>query len=186
MQFGLCNAAQTFQRLIHEVLSGLDCCFPYIDDILIASSDIEQHQRDLRAVVSRLQQYGLTINIDKCTFAVEKVIFLGYKVSANGTQPLLTKAQAVLDFPRPTNTQELRRFLGMLNFYRRFIPNSAQSQALLNEYLRDNTKKKNIINWTEEAMQDQFSQCNPSCSSLGERPIITYSRRLRFRHQCSD
>lgn len=164
MQFGLRNDAQTFQRLMHEVLSRLDCCFPYIDDILIASSDIEQHQRNLRAVLSRLQQYGLTINIDKCTFALEKVTFLGYQVSANGTQPLLTKVQAVLDFPRGTNTQELRRFLGMLNFYRRFIPNAAQSQALLNEYLGDNTKKKNIINWTEEA-NSAFCQCKISLAN---------------------
>lgn len=140
-------------------MSGLDCCLPYIDDILIASSDIEQHQHDLRAVLSRLQQYGLTINIDKCTFVSEKVTFLGYEVSAIGIQPLLTKVQAVLDFPRPTNTQELRRFLSMLNFYRQFIPNAAQSQALLNEYLRDNT-----INCTEEA-NSAFCQCKTSLSN---------------------
>lgn len=88
MQFGLRNAAQSFQRFIHEVLRDLNFCFPYIDDILIASSSPEEHKAHLQAVFHRLDRFGLTINLSKCVFDEENVKFLGYDVSAAGTRPL--------------------------------------------------------------------------------------------------
>lgn len=84
MPFGLCNAAQTFQRFIRKVLEGLDFAYAYLDDLLIASKDAHEHQGHLRAVFTRLREYGLTINISKCTFGAQSVEYLGHLVSTNG------------------------------------------------------------------------------------------------------
>jgi len=126
MSFGLRNAAQTFQRFIDEVLRDLEFCYAYIDDILVASKSEEEHLEHLRILFNRLQEYGVVINPSKCIFGQSKIKFLGYLVTPNGTQPLSTKIEALQHFPLPKTAKELRRFLGMLSFYRRFIPKAAE------------------------------------------------------------
>ena len=84
MTFGFCNPAQTFQRLINEVLRGLDFVFPYIEDICVASVTIEQQQRDLAEVFRRLRENHLAINLGKCQFGKSEIKFLGHLVSADG------------------------------------------------------------------------------------------------------
>jgi hypothetical protein len=87
LTFGLRNASSTFQRLMDRVLAGLAFAFIYLDDIIIASPSMEQHQRDVEEVFRRLQAAGLVINFEKCTFAVPEVDFLGHRVSASGFAP---------------------------------------------------------------------------------------------------
>jgi hypothetical protein len=82
MSFGLCNAAQTFQRFMDEVLRGLDFCFAYLDDILVFSRSLEEHEQHIRSLFNRLQTYGIIINPTKCVFWASEVTFLGYKVPA--------------------------------------------------------------------------------------------------------
>lgn len=135
MTFGLRNAAQTFQRFIDEVLAGLPFCYGYIDDLLVFSQNEEQHREHLRELFQRLTKYGMLINTAKCEFGLHTITFLGHEVSANGLRPLQTKVQAILDYPKPKNVKELRRFLGMFNFYRRFVPNASSLQAPLNAAL---------------------------------------------------
>lgn len=153
MQFGLRNAAQSFQRFIHEVLRNLDFCFSYIDDILIASSSPEQHEVHLRQIFQRLQQYGLTINLEKCVFGESCIKFLGYEISSNGTRPLPDRVTTILDYPLPKFACDLRRYLGMLNFYRRFTPHAADHQTILHQ-MHKNCKKsdKTPLSWTSEAL----------------------------------
>lgn len=153
MTFGLRNAAQTFQRFMDEVLRDLDFCFTYIDDILIASSSLEEHLRHLEILFSRLRQFGVVINPAKCVFGQERVKFLGYSVGGSGTQPLPQKVDALKDFPKPETIKQLRRFLGMINFYRRFIPNAAKIQAPLNDLLQGNVKGKTPVQWNTDAEQ---------------------------------
>jgi len=129
MSFGLRNAAQTFQRFIDEVIRGLDFCYAYIDDILVASKSEEEHLQHLRILFNRLQEYGVVINPMKCIIGQSEIKFLGYLVTPKGTQPLPARVQTIQDFPLPKTAKELRRFLGMLNFYRRFIPEAAKAQA---------------------------------------------------------
>ncbi|TLM25049.1 RNA-directed DNA polymerase, partial [Acinetobacter baumannii] len=122
MTFVLRNAGQTFQRFVDEMLRGLDFTYAYIDDLLIFSKDEEAHKKHLHQLFSRLQKYGMVINTGKCVFGVPKITFLGYSISAEGTKPLPSKVEAIKTFPVPKTVRELRRFLGMVNFYRRFIP----------------------------------------------------------------
>ena len=122
MPFGLRNAAQTFQRFIDEVLRGLDFCYGYIDDILIASTTPKEHLQHLRSVLRRLVDNGLTINPNKCVFGAESLDFLGHHVSSAGVTPLENNVQVIWSFPKPTSQRKLRQFLGLINFYRRFIP----------------------------------------------------------------
>ncbi|GFW25082.1 uncharacterized protein K02A2.6 [Trichonephila clavipes] len=109
MQFGLCNAAATFQRFIDEVLRNLPFVFAFVDDILVASSSPEEH---LQILFTRLQQYGLSLKPSKCIFDVPSIKFLGFKVSESGIEPLSDRVDCILNFPQPTTLTQLRRFLG--------------------------------------------------------------------------
>lgn len=91
MPFGLCNAAQTFQRFIDHILRGLDFVYAYIDDILIASTSEEEHVQYICQVLQRLKEYGVVVNSNKCVFGKSKVTFLGIEVSAQGIKPLSEK-----------------------------------------------------------------------------------------------
>ncbi|GFU50473.1 hypothetical protein TNCV_4456081 [Trichonephila clavipes] len=164
MQFGLCNAAATFQRFIDEVLRNLPFVFAFVDDILVASSSPEEHLQHLQILFTRLQQYGLSLKPSKCIFGVTSIKFLGFKVSESGIEPLSDRVDCILNFPQPTTLTQLRRFLGLFNFYRRFVPKAAHLLAPLNKFLEGikNFKKskkvscKNLrdsIQWTEEAEQ---------------------------------
>lgn len=159
MTFGLCNAAQTFQRFVNTVTQGLDFCFAYVDDILVASRDEKEHLAHMRILFSRLNDYGIVININKCTLGQSEVKFLGYLINENGTKPLDTKVQAILDFKLPETIAQLKRFLGMLNFYRRFMPNAAETELPLLESAKGNKKNdKTPIDWTPQKLE-AFEKC---------------------------
>ncbi|CAK1589542.1 unnamed protein product [Parnassius mnemosyne] len=165
MNYGLRNAAQTFQRFIDEVLSGLDdFCFGYLDDILVFSPSPEIHKRHLLQLFERLKAYGVLINTTKCVWGQHEVTFLGYHVSAAGILPLNTKVQTIQEFPIPRTVKELRRFLGMINFYRRFIPNAARIQAPLNAVLAGpKVKGSHPISMTPDLLK-AFEKCKNALS----------------------
>lgn len=160
MTFGLKNAAQSFQRFMHHtVLDGLDFLFCYIDDVIIASDNEVQHKEHLRLLFERLNRYGLTIKLAKCNFGVAELDFVGFRVSAEGIRPLDDKVKAISDYPKPKTVNELRRFLGMVNFYRKHIPQAVQSQAVLSTYLHNAKKNdKTPIVWSPDA-ETAFSEC---------------------------
>jgi hypothetical protein len=136
MPFGLRNARQTFQQLMDQVLAGLDFVFVYLDDVLIASPDELTHQQHLGAVLERLQEAGLVLNAEKCLFRVSAVEFLGHHITAEGAEPLQQKVAAIADFQRPQDAKGMQRFLGMINFYRRFIQGAACILRPLTDALR--------------------------------------------------
>jgi hypothetical protein len=88
MSFGLRNAAQTFQRFMDDTLRSLDFCFAYLDDILIFSRSLEEHEKHLRILFTRLRSNGILINPTKYVFRASAVTFLGYRISAEGSRPL--------------------------------------------------------------------------------------------------
>ncbi|GFV68379.1 transposon Tf2-6 polyprotein [Trichonephila clavipes] len=123
-------------RFMHEVLRGLPFCFVYLDDILCYSENAEEHRSHLRTIFQRLSSYGLKLNISKSVFGVTELIFLGHLITPDGIKPLPDKVQSVLDYKQPETVGSLRKFLGLLNFYRRFLPKAAEQQYLLSEFLK--------------------------------------------------
>ncbi|KAG6448445.1 hypothetical protein O3G_MSEX005483 [Manduca sexta] len=164
MTFGLRNAGQTFQRFVDEMTRGLDFVFCYLDDFLVFSRDLKQHEEHLRIIFGRLKDYGMVINTSKCVFGAEEVTFLGYSISERGSRPLDAKVQTIKDFPVPKNVRQLRAFLGMLNFYRRFLPHAAQVQAPLHALLTGSVKGSHPIELTGDALV-AFEACKESLSN---------------------
>jgi cleavage and polyadenylation specificity factor subunit 1 len=135
MSFGLRNAAQTFQRFMVETLRELVFCFAYLDDILVFSRSREEHEQHLRTLFDWLQKSGILMSPAKCVFKACEITFLGYKVSAEGSRPLEERVGQLQHCPPPNTFSQLRRFLGILNFYRRFLPQAAITQAPLHNVL---------------------------------------------------
>ena len=152
MPFGLRNAAQTFQRFIDEVLRGLPFVFAYIDDLLITSPDEEAHKTHLQQVLTRLQDYGIQINADKSDFGAVSVDFLGHVVSSAGISPLPSKCTAIQEFPKPKSQRQLKEFLGMINYYNRFIPKCSLLLQPLYSIIKPAKRGQSVIlNWNESA-----------------------------------
>lgn len=162
MCFGLSNAAQTFQRFMDEVLRDIDCCYSYLDDILVASENEEQHKKDIQTVLQRLSDYGIVLNVDKCEFGKNQLNFLGFLVTAAGIAPLPEKVEILSNYPLPSTVDSLRRFLAMINFYHRFLANTAETQAPLYDLVKGKKKKdQSSIQWSEETLA-AFNACKDS------------------------
>ena len=134
MYFGLSNAAQTFQRFVDEVLRGLDFCFDYIDVILVYSRKPEEHDQHLRTLFKQLKPTGSFSNPAN-VFSETEFTFLGCRISDKGSQPLQDRVTDLQACRPPQTIRQLRRFMGMLNFYRRFLPLAATAQAPLHTLL---------------------------------------------------
>ena len=160
MPFGLTNAPAAFQRLMQRVLAGLnpdagpDFVAVYIDDVLVFSRTVEDHLNHLRAVIQRIMEAGLKLKPSKCHFAQREVEYLGHLVTPEGLKPNRQLFEAITEFSTPANVSEVRRFLGLASYYRRFIDGFAKIAAPLQELTRKNTP----FHWTEA--------CNKSMRTL--------------------
>jgi hypothetical protein len=135
MPFGLRNAAQTFQLFMDSILKHLPFVFCYLDDIIIASHSLEEHMEHILQIFIILQENGLQINPTKCVFAAAAVEFLGHRVDQDGVRLLQRHVQAISDFP-PSGCETITTVLGMVNFYRRFLPGIACTLQPLTDALR--------------------------------------------------
>lgn len=124
MPFGLCNAPSTFERLMEQVLSGLQwqICLIYLDDVIIFSTNFTEHISRLDEILGKLGQAGLKLKPKKCHFFCEEVLYLGHKVSEDGIATDPEKIRAVQDWKIPSTLTDVRSFLGLCSYYRRFIP----------------------------------------------------------------
>jgi hypothetical protein len=136
MPFGLKNAGSTFQRHMDQVLAGQDAAGAYLDDIFLATVDMRSHEKELRELLSRFKKAGLVLHMEKCVFGAASVEFLGHRISHSGAQPLMDHVAAVRKFPPPNTIKELQTFLGMVNFYRRFLPSAARTLLPLTDALK--------------------------------------------------
>lgn len=134
--FGVSSAPGIFQRAMENLLRNIPGVFCYLDDILISADSEEGHYRLLVHVLSTLQSAGLKLRLDKCTLSVPQVTYLGYLIDKNGIHPTKEKEQAIVQAPAPTHITQLRAYLGLLNFYRRFLPQAATLLEPLNKLLR--------------------------------------------------
>ena len=148
MPFGLKNAAQAFQRLMDQVCRGLeDFLFVYIDDILVASANAKEHRHHLRLLFKRLAEHDLVVNMAKCLFGVDTIDFLAHRVTAQGIEMLPERIEAIRQFPQPQDAKALNEFLGMVNFYHRFVPHAA---ALMGPLHSMSHVKGRDFQWTEQ------------------------------------
>ena len=141
MPFGLKNAAQSFQRLMDVATQDLPAVTVYLDDVLVASKTVEEHKKHLRDLFSTLSKYGLVINPSKCELGQPQLDFLGHRISANGIQPLPHIVKAITDYKQPTSIKGLQRFLGLVNYYRRFVPGLARFLRPLTDALAGSPKQ---------------------------------------------
>ena len=154
MPFGLRNAAQTFQCFMNKVLQDLDFAYDivYIDDLLIASSSPEEHFKHLRLVFQRLNEHSIVVNFPKSCFGVHELDFLGHYVDTTGICPLEEKVQVIQEFPRPDMQWKLRRFLGVVNFYHRFLPGGAAILQPLHSLLKRTKRLSDSPPWTNDTI----------------------------------
>ena len=147
MPFGLKNADQAFQKLMDSILWGIPFIFAHLDDILVASLTEQEHETHLRQVFHLLSDNGMVINQKKSMFGVKELTYLGHQVTPSGIMPLKSRVQAENDFPVPTSKASLQRFIGMINYYHRFMPRLANKLHPLHKATQ--TKGQNI-KWTPE------------------------------------
>eukprot|EP00731_Ephydatia_muelleri_P029883 Em0021g406a len=171
MPFGLCNAPATFQRLMDRVLNDLKWtdCLVYFDDIVVVGRTFSEHLHCLGNVLTRLRQAGLKLQPKKCNFCQQKVRFLGHVVSASGISTDPDKTEVVSNWPTPTDKREIQQFLGLVNYYRRFIKNFAS----LAKPLQRLTEKNVTFEWNESCQNafDQLRACLVSAPVQAGSPM---------------
>ena len=150
-QFGLGQAPTYFQRLVNEVLSGLTFAFGYLDDILVFSPDMETHLKHLRILFERLRSADLKLKEVKCNFLKKHIQYLGHIISGEGIAPIPEKLESIQKMLPPRNPQEVKQFLGLIGYYRKFIPRFSDLARPLNALTRKNT----VFEWTQ-ICQDSF------------------------------
>ena len=152
LPFGVASAPAMFQKAMDMLLQGIPGVLCYIDDILVTAPTEDEHMERLEEVLKRLKAEGLRVKRNKCEFFQKSVEYLGHQIDADGLHPLPSKVEAIVQAPAPENEPQLRSFLGLVNYYSKFIPNSASTLHPLNDLL------KNDVKWTwnqerEEAFQ---------------------------------
>lgn len=166
MPFGLVNAPSVFQRTINKILNDAKVKYAlvYMDDVLIPSKDFAEGMQRLEEVLILLRDGGLTLKLSKCKFFFETIDFLGFEVSSEGIRPGSRKTDAVSKFPTPTNQHELRQFLGLSGFFRRFI----KGYAIITTPLTDLLKKDTPWIWGT-TQEDAFQKVR---QLLIDRPVL--------------
>ena len=182
--FGLRNSGQTFQRFIDHITRGLDFVFVYLDDLLVTSPDHKTHKKHLRIIFARLAEYGIIIGPEKCQFGTTELSFLGHHVCAEGISPLPSAVDAIVNFVKPEKQRALRRYLGMVYYYHRFIPQCAAELTPLNNLLtaaneghtRLSPKLNFDLKWDKMQSQHFLSQ-----NKYWQTLLFWYTQILRLR-----
>lgn len=167
MPFGLHSAPATFQRLLDSVVGQKYEAFaiPYLDDIIIFSESFEEHLEHLQTILQALRKANLKINTEKSVFCKKELRYLGHVVGQGGIQTDPDKVKAIKDLPAPTDITGVRRVLGMVGWYSKFVPNYTEIVAPLNSLLSKNTK----FSWGKE-QQEAFKRIK---QKMTEAPIIS-------------
>lgn len=168
MPFGLKNAPATFQRLMDQVLTGLQGneLFVYLDDIVLYSSSLREHEIKFERLAARLRAANLKLQPDKCEFLRREVMYLGHIIGEDGVRPDPKKVEAVQNFPRPQSAKNIKQFLGLAGYYRRFIPGFSRIAKPLTELL----KKEVTFHWDSE-QNDAFGTLR---DALCSEPLLQY------------
>ena len=168
LSFGLTNGPPTFQRLMNHVLSGLQNIeiFVYMDDVVLFSISLEEHEQKLRNFLGRLKTAGLTLSPEKCYFLRREVTYLGHHITSEGVKPDSKKIEAVKLFKVPKTKKQCKQFLGLVGYYRKFVKDFAKTARPINQLLR----KRVEFEWDDEAQKSFETLRDIICES----PILIY------------
>jgi len=164
----LTNSPSIFQRAMQDVLRKYmnKFCMVYIDDIIIYSHTLEGHIEHVKLILTALRERNFYAKLSKCKFLVEEIEFLGHVITKDGVKTDPRKTEALKALPIPTSAQEVRRFLGMSGYYRKFVPNYAEKTNHLRMLIRKNA----VFNWTDECNKE----FNNIKELLGNAPIMAF------------
>ena len=164
--FGLAQAPAHFQKLINEVLTDCNFAMGYLDDIIIFSKTEEEHLEHLETIFNRLHEAGLKLKLKKCSFFKKHIQYLGHLISDEGIQPLPEKLESIAKMPIPKNAKQVKQFLGLVGYYRKFVPRFADISRILTKL----TRKDKEFKWTPEC-----DKCFHMLKDyLQEAPILRY------------
>ena len=149
LPYGISCAPEIFQRCISEILEGVEGVLSYFDDILVFGKTIEEHNRNLAKVLHRIKTSGLTLNREKSKFCVTEVRFLGHKINSDGIAPDERKTVAIREMQSPKNKKDLQRFLGMIVYLSKFIPNLSTETSSLRKLL------SNTVEWQWTCVEEK-------------------------------
>jgi len=168
MPFGLKSAPATFQRTMNAVLRDAigDRCFVYMDDILILGETLREHNLKLHEVFTQLRHHNLKIEPDKCEFLRTELQYLGHIVTTEGVKPDPKKIKAVIEFPTPVKSRDIKSFLGLAGYYRKFINDFSLIAKPLTELLQKDTE----WSWTEK-QEESFQKLK---EALTKAPLLQY------------
>lgn len=168
MPFGLKNAPSTFQRCMDSILSGLQGlhCFIYMDDLVIHAHSLKNHNEKLEEILERLRKFNMRLHPDKCEFLRKECCYLGHIITENGVKPDPKKIDIVQNFPVPKNQKQIKSFLGLIGYYRKFVENFSKIAKPLTELLK---KNKEFI-WTS-LQQNAFEILK---NILTTKPLLAY------------
>ena len=138
LPFGVASSPSLFQRIMETVLQGLPSVSIYLDDILVTGKSVDDHIRNLEAVLSCLEDSGFRLKQEKCAFLLPSVEYLGHLITAQGLQPSTDKVEAVQ--PAPQDVSQLKSFLGLVNYYGKFLPDLSSVLAPLYSLLQKGTE----------------------------------------------
>ncbi len=136
LPFGVSSAPGIFQDTMENLLQGIPHVVVRVDDILLSGKNDTDHLANLEAVLSRLSDAGLRLRLAKCLLMQPQVTYCGYVINGDGIQPVAAKVDAIKNAPEPKDVSQLRAFLGMLNYYHRFLPDVATVLEPLHQLLR--------------------------------------------------
>ena len=149
LPFGVASAPAIFQRTMEDILRGIPHVSVYIDDVLVTGRSDEEHLKTLDMVLTRLEEAGLRLKKNKCAFLLPSVEYLGHKITKEGIQPTEEKIRAIREAPTPENVAQLRSFLGLINYYAKFLPQLSSTLSPLYRLLQKEVK------WAWESAQDK-------------------------------
>lgn len=186
MPFGLANSPKTMVRLMDIVLDPaiINQVFVFLDDIIVASPDFSSHIKTLKEVYQRLKDAGLTVNLKKCEFCRPSLKFLGFVVDNNGLRTDPDKVSAIVNYPTPKNTTEIKRLIGLVSWYRRFIKDFSSISSPINDLLHGRKKGQPIV-WTEEA-EKAFSEIKLRLTSAPVLASPDFSKPFVIQCDASD
>ena len=166
LPFGLKCAPEIFQRIMDEMLEGIEGATAIMDDILIVGRDLEQHDAVLRKVIERATSYNLKLNLQKCLIRQPEVAYIGHRLTPEGLKPDPSKVTAVHNMPTPLNKEDLKRFLGFVTYLAKFIPNLSELDAPLRELLKNDV----LFDW-QPIHEEAFGKLKEQCCNY---PVLKY------------